>query len=631
MPIPLGLDALNARVSVRGRMRILSVLMIIPVIVAGWSLYGALSTGADTARAELRGNSELQGVWPLLTQGAEGQTANPSDVVALTLEGGQKKADFTTADATALDGTKGAELMSAAADIADTVADKAGLSHDGNPDSFYLADAIAVRAPGFVVAAQKLYAANRSGSSAGLPAARAAFDAALSDLTASLTKAGDFSTAKTLSPEASRAQDALNDAAADFRKTPTIEHFSATVDATTQVFGTARHDLDVVLKHRVRAINSHLIETLGSVTQWLLFALLAVQVIGGGLDRRLRALAMLMQRMVNGETVQAIPYLEDGHETGAIADALITFQDAITEAAQLQRMQTQKAITMVDSRRQSMLDLADEFERNLLTVVDDLGDATRALNDSVGALRGDAETTSMRTGAAAAEIDANTAGVQSVAGATEEMAASSQAIADQAAHADTTAAGASAQAEEAMAVVVEMNAAADSIGQAVELIGRITAQTNLLALNATIEAARAGEAGRGFSVVASEVKALAKQTAKATEEITSQVQGVQAATARAGAAMERISQSVVQLRDISRAISQSVSQQTQAVGEISRSTAEVAASASRISQTIGEVSVTADRTGERARASAGSLEALSDTVIALRTAADAFLGGVRAA
>jgi methyl-accepting chemotaxis protein len=77
------------------------------------------------------------------------------------------------------------------------------------------------------------------------------------------------------------------------------------------------------------------------------------------------------------------------------------------------------------------------------------------------------------------------------------------------------------------AEIAALSQAAQKIGDVVELIRDVAAQTNLLALNATIEAARAGAAGRGFAVVASEVKSLAVQTARATEEISSQIQAVQ--------------------------------------------------------------------------------------------------------
>ena len=134
---------------------------------------------------------------------------------------------------------------------------------------------------------------------------------------------------------------------------------------------------------------------------------------------------------------------------------------------------------------------------------------------------------------ASASEEAST-NVQSVASATEEMTSSVNEISRQVQESSRIAGEAVKQAQKTDARINELSQAAGRIGDVVKLITAIAEQTNLLALNATIEAARAGEAGRGFAVVASEVKALAAQTAKATEEIGTQIAGMQAATAEFG-------------------------------------------------------------------------------------------------
>src|SRR5207244_13491360 len=88
--------------------------------------------------------------------------------------------------------------------------------------------------------------------------------------------------------------------------------------------------------------------------------------------------------------------------------------------------------------------------------------------------------------------------------------------------------------------MTELGHAATRIGEVVGLIQAIAGQTNLLALNATIEAARAGDSGQGFAVVAAEVKSLAGQTAKATEEIADQIGSIQSAAADALQAIEQV-------------------------------------------------------------------------------------------
>jgi methyl-accepting chemotaxis protein len=132
----------------------------------------------------------------------------------------------------------------------------------------------------------------------------------------------------------------------------------------------------------------------------------------------------------------------------------------------------------------------------------------------------------------------------SVASATEEMASSVNEISRQVQESANIANEAVEQARETNQRVGELAKAAARIGDVVELINTIAGQTNLLALNATIEAARAGEAGRGFAVVASEVKALAEQTAKATGEISLQINGIQAATKEAVGAIKNIGDTI---------------------------------------------------------------------------------------
>ena len=136
------------------------------------------------------------------------------------------------------------------------------------------------------------------------------------------------------------------------------------------------------------------------------------------------------------------------------------------------------------------------------------------------------------------------------------------------------------EAERTNATVKELNEAAGRIGDVVKLITDIAEQTNLLALNATIEAARAGEAGRGFAVVASEVKALAGQTAKATEEIGAQIAGMQQATMRSIEAIGAIERTIREIGEISGAIAAAVTEQGAATQEIARSV-ETAARAHR--------------------------------------------------
>ena len=155
-----------------------------------------------------------------------------------------------------------------------------------------------------------------------------------------------------------------------------------------------------------------------------------------------------------------------------------------------------------------------------------------------------------------------------MAAATEELTASISSIAQQVTRSAEIANKAADEARRTNTVVEGLAAGTQKIGEVVTLIQNIASQTNLLALNATIEAARAGEHGRGFAVVASEVKALANQTAKATEEISAQVQDIQTATGEAVSAIQAIGGTIAEIDEISSEIAAAVDQQGAATREI---------------------------------------------------------------
>ena len=139
--------------------------------------------------------------------------------------------------------------------------------------------------------------------------------------------------------------------------------------------------------------------------------------------------------------------------------------------------------------------------------------------------------------------------------------------------------------------------AAQKIGEVVEMITDIAEQTNLLALNATIEAARAGDAGKGFAVVASEVKNLANQTAKATDEIGSQIGEIQSATSDAVAAIQSITKVIEEINNISSGISAAVEEQSAATQEIARNVEQAASGTQEVNSNIAGVSAAATESG----------------------------------
>ncbi len=273
--------------------------------------------------------------------------------------------------------------------------------------------------------------------------------------------------------------------------------------------------------------------------------------------------------------------------------------------------------------------MADRFEQSVMAVVESVSSGATEMESSARTMQTTAEETSQRATTVAAASEEATSNVQTVASAAEELSSSVEEIGRQVAQSTKIAQSAVEETSRADEKVQGLAEAAQKIGEVVNLINDIASQTNLLALNATIEAARAGEAGKGFAVVASEVKSLATQTAKATDEIASQINAIQSATTDAVTAIQGISSTIAEISEISTAIASAVEEQGAATREIAGNVQQAATGTQEVSSTIAGVTQTATETGEAANQVLEATGELAQQAEMLRKQVDEFLVEVR--
>jgi methyl-accepting chemotaxis protein len=300
--------------------------------------------------------------------------------------------------------------------------------------------------------------------------------------------------------------------------------------------------------------------------------------------------------------------------TGAFGEASRTVNDAMDA---------------MQNRVADFSGVVDDFELQMKEVVEAVASAAAQLQTSAKTMEQAANTVSEQsTGVAAAAEEAST-NVNVVAAAAEELTASVGEINEQVANASRITTEAVSQVGRTNQDISGLARASDTIGEIVTLIAAIAKQTNLLALNATIEAARAGEAGKGFAVVASEVKGLASQTAKATEDISEQVGGIQAATDGAVTSIGEIGATVTQVNEIATAIAASVEEQSAATQEIACNVEQAASGTGEVSSSISQVSQSATETGETAARVRTASDDLAEKGEMLRGGVAHFLTEVR--
>ncbi|MFA5987990.1 MAG: methyl-accepting chemotaxis protein [Sphingomonas sp.] len=420
--------------------------------------------------------------------------------------------------------------------------------------------------------------------------------------------------------------------------------------ARDAVWEVAANDLNRLLRARIDRLSLRLQLNLGLSAAAVVVVLLLAVLLIGALSAGLSGITHRLQSMSDGDYASPVPGVEFGNEIGIIARALQAFvslskERVVMEAAlaaqqeesqrklehtvrQVNGENTRLVAQLVEQQRASqemerraVASLAGDLENHVSGLVTAARDAAARLDDAALLMTKDTATTQHQSELASAAAGEIRDAVNSVAPSIVAIAMQLKALRHRSDEGCAMADSAIERVDAANARIADFEAAADRIDAIQSWIANVASQTNLLALNASIEAARVGEAGRGFMVVADEVKALANSTRQATRDIASQITDMRSTNGAVVAAFQNVTDAIAHLSDVSRAISSGIASEAERVVTVEHAITHASATVKRLSESVAEADSAA------AKASGSSLEiagAFGDVVGKLTTLDRAF-------
>ena len=371
-------------------------------------------------------------------------------------------------------------------------------------------------------------------------------------------------------------------------------------------------DVDAQLR---RSLGQLALSTLITVAIFIAVSLF----VGRAMRRPMVQLSDVIEQLRGGTRGIEVPYVTARNEISALARAIESFQAALQESERLALEQKAVHVQLMSHEKRHALVEAfaarmDQITGRLTSSADHLAEQANAMASSAAVAVSGAETVGSSSSTAAETVQGISTSVGQL---NHSVGAITRAVGD----VTRASKDAVAQTQLAKTDVDDLAKSVQEIRTINDLVSNIAAQTNLLALNAATEAARAGEAGRGFSIVASEVKALATQTAEATGSIQAQVAAVLERTTKVIDIMEAISRSIGAIADHTTAVSSQVEQQALVTSEIARAASNAADSASSaragvagVAVEVRQTSVTAGEVLSAAHEFSSQSQELAETV-----------------